>query len=174
VLATTSRRTGEAATRALRGALASTPGELFAPADDGENPFLGYLAWADRFVITGDSESMLAEATSLGRPVAIFPLPERPSFRVLRFFREWVLRRATAEPAGPRGSGRPQRGLERLCGRLIENGFVRPARDLERLHDDLIARGVAYRLGEAGDACGPPLREADVVAERVRRLMGMG
>ena len=117
---------------------------------------------------------MLAEATSLGMPVYIYPLPQRPSFRLLRFFRELVRNRATAEPLGPRGTGRPQRGLERLCGRLIEHGFVRPSRDLELLHQDLIRRGVALRFGAAGVVpSGPPLRELDDVADRVRSMMGL-
>ena len=174
VLATTSRRTGDRASSAVRDALSETPGEVYGPDDPGENPFLGYLAWADQLVITADSESMLAEATSLGMPVYIYPLPQRLSFRLLRFFRELVRNRATAEPLGPRGTGRPQRGLERLCGRLIEHGFVRPSRDLELLHQDLIRRGVALRFGAAGVVpSGPPLRELDDVADRVRSMMGL-
>jgi len=173
VLASTSRRTSLAAGEALAGALATVPGLLYRPGDPGENPYLGLLAWADRLVVTGDSESALMEATSLGRPVLVYPLPERPSFRLLRALREAVWRRATAQPAGPRGTGRPQQGLERLCARLIERGFVRPTRDLGRLHEDLVRRGAAQRFGEAQAALGgEPLREAPLVARRVRRMLG--
>jgi hypothetical protein len=42
----------------------------------GDNPYLGLLAHADRFVVTGDSVSMMVEVARLGRPLAIFPLPE--------------------------------------------------------------------------------------------------
>ncbi|MCH7707969.1 MAG: mitochondrial fission ELM1 family protein, partial [Myxococcales bacterium] len=174
VLATTSRRTGDRASSALRDALSETPGEVYGPNDPGENPFLGYLAWADQLVITADSETLLAEATSLGKPVYIYPLPQRLSFRLLRFFRELVLNGAMAEPLGPRGTGRPQRGLQRLCGRLIEHGLVRPSRDLELLHQDLISRGVALHFGTAGVVpSGPPLHELEDVAERVRSMMGV-
>ncbi|KAG9459026.1 hypothetical protein H6P81_003534 [Aristolochia fimbriata] len=40
---------------------------------DGEdpNPHLGHLAWADAFVITADSVSMLSEACSTGKPVYV-------------------------------------------------------------------------------------------------------
>ncbi|XP_021723350.1 mitochondrial fission protein ELM1-like [Chenopodium quinoa] len=40
---------------------------------DGEepNPHLGHLAWADAFVITADSISMLSEACSTGKPVYV-------------------------------------------------------------------------------------------------------
>ena len=41
----------------------------------GENPYLGLLALADRFVVTSDSISMLVEVASLRRPLAIFDLP---------------------------------------------------------------------------------------------------
>ena len=37
-----------------------------------DNPYLALLAHADRFVVTGDSVSMMVEVASLGRPLAIF------------------------------------------------------------------------------------------------------
>jgi hypothetical protein len=143
LLATTSRRLGTSATDAFAEAIGEIAFLHRWRPEDPENPYLGLLAHADVFVITGDSESMLAEATSLGKPVAIFPLPVRRSFRLLSAAREWVWRRATAKPVGPRGTPRPQRGLERACGKAIERGFVRPSRDLERLHAALIAAGLA-------------------------------
>ncbi|RYJ02153.1 MAG: hypothetical protein EON47_08425, partial [Acetobacteraceae bacterium] len=47
VLATTSRRTGAAATEALSAALAGLPHRLYRWGDAGGNPFAGFLAWAD-------------------------------------------------------------------------------------------------------------------------------
>jgi hypothetical protein len=38
-------------------------------ADDGENPYRGYLAAADRIVVTPDSVNMLSEACATGKPV---------------------------------------------------------------------------------------------------------
>ncbi|XP_022144777.1 mitochondrial fission protein ELM1-like isoform X2 [Momordica charantia] len=38
---------------------------------EGPNPHLGHLAWADAFVITADSVSMLSEACSIGKPVYV-------------------------------------------------------------------------------------------------------
>lgn len=35
------------------------------------NPHMGHLAWADAFVITADSVSMLSEACSTGKPVYV-------------------------------------------------------------------------------------------------------
>lgn len=37
----------------------------------GPNPHLGHLAWANAFVITADSVSMLSEACSTGKPVYV-------------------------------------------------------------------------------------------------------
>uniref|UniRef100_A0A0E0KQC8 Mitochondrial fission protein ELM1 n=1 Tax=Oryza punctata TaxID=4537 RepID=A0A0E0KQC8_ORYPU len=38
---------------------------------EGPNPHLGHLAWADAFIITADSVSMLSEACSTGKPVYV-------------------------------------------------------------------------------------------------------
>lgn len=172
VLATASRRTGGAAIEAVAGELADVPHWLYRPGEAAENPYLGYLACADSFVVTADSESILAEATSLGKPVSIYPLPERPSFRLLHFFREAMLRRAVAQPLGPRATARPQQGLERFCARLIERGFVRPSRDLSLLHEDLMRRGLAAPYGEVPvPTSSPP--EIESVAREVRALLGM-
>jgi mitochondrial fission protein ELM1 len=174
LFATTSRRLGPAATEAFCAAI----GEIhflhrWRP-DDPRNPYLGLLAHADAFVITGDSESMLAEATSLGRPVAIYRLPVRASFRLLSAVREWVWRRATAKPLGPRGTPRPQRGLERWCGKAIEHGYVRPPRDLDRLHAGLFERGAARPFdGSLPLARGAARDDRAEVAAAVRALMGV-
>jgi mitochondrial fission protein ELM1 len=173
LLTVTSRRTGAGATDALREALDGLPGLFHAHDDAGPNPFLGFLAWADVLVVSADSESMLAEAASLGKPIWIYPLPVRTIFRVLRALREVVVRRAEAQPPGPRGTGRPQRGLELFCARLIERGFVHPPRDLALLHDFLIRRRIAQHFGAADPPPGgAPLREAEMVARRVRTLLG--
>ena len=77
VYVTTSRRTQTEATDALAGALPGNA-QLFrwqADARPEDNPYLGLLAHADRFVVTGDSVSMLVEVARLGKPLAIFPLP---------------------------------------------------------------------------------------------------
>jgi hypothetical protein len=71
VLASTSRRTGEAATAALAEALRGVPHRLFRWGDGGPNPYLGFLAWADAVVVTGDSVSMLSEALATSGPVFI-------------------------------------------------------------------------------------------------------
>jgi mitochondrial fission protein ELM1 len=71
VLATTSRRTGHAATEALAAALAGAPHRLFRWGEAGPNPYLGFLAWADAAVVSGDSVSMISEALATAAPVFI-------------------------------------------------------------------------------------------------------
>ena len=71
ILATTSRRTGEAAAAAVAQRLEAKPARLFRWGDAGPNPFAGFLAWADAVVVTGDSVSMLSEALAAAAPVFV-------------------------------------------------------------------------------------------------------
>jgi mitochondrial fission protein ELM1 len=71
VMATTSRRTGTEAGQALAAALSPVPHRLFRWGEAGRNPYLGFLAWAEAVVVTGDSVSMLSEALATEVPVFI-------------------------------------------------------------------------------------------------------
>jgi len=75
VLATTSRRTGEAATEAIAAALAGVPNMLHRFGATGENPYLSILADADIIVATGDSISMISEALMTAAPLYIVDPP---------------------------------------------------------------------------------------------------
>src|SRR5581483_10694561 len=72
LIATPSRRTGAAALAAFRAGL----GDLSAWVWDGsgDNPYYALLAYADRFVVTADSVSMVSEAAATGKPVQILDL----------------------------------------------------------------------------------------------------
>lgn len=77
-LVSVSRRTPRDVADALRGVFAKLPGLFWAGDADGENPYAGLLAWADRFVVTPDSVNMLSEACATGKPVRTFaPRPIR-------------------------------------------------------------------------------------------------
>ena len=71
VIATTSRRTGDAAAVALADALAPIPHHLYCWGAKGPNPFTAILALADRLVVTADSISMLSEALMTTSPLFI-------------------------------------------------------------------------------------------------------
>ncbi len=122
---TPSRRTGEAALRALRERLAGVPHYFW----DGsaENPYFGLLAHADALLVTGDSVNMVSEAASTGKPVHVIEL-EGGSAKFRRFhelFRE-------------RGITRPFRGA-------IERWSYPPLDDTARAADE-IRRRIAQRL----------------------------
>ena len=167
---TTSRRTPEAVAEALAAALpAALPGRarLFRWAPEAaDNPYLGLLAHADRFVATGDSISMMVEVARLGRPLAIFPLPVAHP----RLFRLW---RAVAESLLPRDGGGPGReqGLRHALGaRLFRLGVLGYPRDFTDLHETLIGDGLAARLG---DPFPPGGRAPDAIAQVVARIKAL-
>ena len=71
-LVSVSRRTPNAVARKLRAAFAEYPGTFFGGGSDGENPYAGFLAWADRVVVTPASVNMISEASATGKPVYTF------------------------------------------------------------------------------------------------------
>ena len=71
-LVSVSRRTPAASASTLRAALTTFPGVFWSGSVDGENPYAGFLAWADRIVVTPDSVNMLSEAAATGKPVYTF------------------------------------------------------------------------------------------------------
>jgi mitochondrial fission protein ELM1 len=72
VLVTPSRRTGAAIEALFKAKLAGVAGEVWN--GTGDNPYLGYLAYADHIVVTADSVNMACEAASTGKPVHVVPL----------------------------------------------------------------------------------------------------
>ena len=86
-LVTVSRRTPERIVMKLRAAFAAFPGVFFGAVRDGENPYAGFLAWADRIVVTPDSVNMLSEACATGKPVYTFA-PKPIVGKLAEFHRE--------------------------------------------------------------------------------------
>lgn len=157
----TSRRTGAAATTAL--SEGAPQAQLHAwRRDRRDNPYLGYLALADALIVTGESESMLAEAAATGKPLYICPIPERPAGWRGRFAGA-VLR--TAKRGERRLAGR-------VCSGLIESGAVVPPRDLGQLHRALVETGRARYLGDPLVTTLPQrTSEHEEVLRRIRALM---
>lgn len=67
---TTSRRTGAENETILRERLKNLPMHMHDGI--GENPYLGMLALADAIIVTGDSISMISEASATGKPVYVY------------------------------------------------------------------------------------------------------
>jgi mitochondrial fission protein ELM1 len=172
VSAITSARTSPAAIEALAATL-DRPHRLD-PWRKGaaKNPYLAHLAKADVLVVTGESESMLSEAAETGKPVYIYPLPEKlPGVRSR--LSNWVVDRAYSRPRKSKGTVRPQQGIEYVCARAVQRGFIRPRRDLKLLHEVMIERGLAHRWGEPLTLQRHiPMNEVEQIAQRVRDLLG--
>lgn len=156
LLVTTSPRTSTEATDALFDAI-SGPAELYRwrPADD-NNPYLTYLGMADRFIVTAESASLIAEACCMGRPVELFPLPGKSN-----------------TPVGKSGGAQ----LSGLRAWLTAAGWTAPRRRLDALHDAVVARGLATWCGQ--EVTAPRVEqhrlddELSSVAQRVRGLLGL-
>ena len=119
------------------------------PTNEDENAYLAYLALADRFIVTADSASMLAEACSTGRPVELFDwTPRRQPKRLLRLFP----------------------GSQRLAEALIYWGIIKPKRDFQALHRELTERGLlcSHRQEQSLQAVKP-----DDLARTVTRIRGL-
>ena len=161
----TSRRSGAAVEAALRRGAAAAELHCWRRGQH-ENPYLGYLALADVLVVTGESESMLAEAADAAKPLYIYPIPARRPTWGARLA-GWVLARA-------RRGGSP---LARLCGSLIQGGFVVPPRDLDLMHRGMVEAGVARQFGAppssggAADATAAHAPRFAVLVGRVRQLL---
>ncbi len=136
LLIATGPRTSAAATDAFLSEI-SAPSFCHRWGQEGENPYLGFVALADRFVVTNDSVSMTHEATQTERPVHIFPLVQSQG---------WFhsgLRRIDQKMR------RGHSFLSRCYLWLIHSGVFFPPRSAADYFDGIIAQGRANRLGEA-------------------------
>jgi mitochondrial fission protein ELM1 len=150
---TTSRRTPAAVVEALAAGLPATA-RLYRWDGGGDNPYHALLGLADRVIVTGDSISMMVEVARLGRPLAIFALPEQPG-----------LRPRSALGRGLAGAGG---ALEPLAELLFRLRIAKYPRDLAEIHRRLYARGLAVPLGAPFPP--PAARPADDLAAAVARV----
>jgi uncharacterized protein len=88
-LVSTSRRTPRERVRALREQLSQLPGVFWGGLEDGKNPYAGFLAWADRIIVSADSVNMISEACATGKPVHAFAL-QIPSGKLGTFHRALI------------------------------------------------------------------------------------
>lgn len=104
LMVTTSRRSSPEATAALVAALGDVPSNIFQWGDEGDNPYMGYLALADHIIVTGDSMSMCSEVCATGVPVYIYAPKKLTSHKHGRLH----------EDLYKRGFARPLEGAETL------------------------------------------------------------
>ncbi len=173
IFAVTSPRTSHEVTQAIEDALSPPHSVHRWTPNQTANPYYAYLLGGDIIVVTGESESMLAEAASLGKPVYIIPIPERQANWVTSL-NEWIVQRAHSRPLNKRGTVRPQQGIEKICSRLLQLGLVQPRRSLTQFHQSLIQQGIALPFGEPlRNGTRPQLREGEKVAEKIQDILGV-
>jgi mitochondrial fission protein ELM1 len=155
LLVSSSARTPVAAFTELQ-AYISVPAHIHAwRAGQTENPYLAYLALADRLVVTGESMSMLTEAAYTGKPLYIFDPGDTGSWwRYRHNYRFKPLSHHFAMRFAPR----------------------RMHRDVGRIQQQLVQDGRAVWLGEPFPGGGGLKQPDDVerAVERVRALFGSG
>jgi uncharacterized protein len=155
----TSRRTPAAVIAALQ---AAAPSALFDVWDKHrvDNPYMRFLAHADVMVVTGESESMIAEAVSSQKPLTIYPLREKP----MQLKHRLALRAfKAAGKAGTAGA---------LARTLLHNGWLVPARDLKLMHQVLVERGQATVFeGQINEAKPVGSAEIELLQAEIKRLI---
>ena len=131
LMVATSRRTGPELTELLR---AEMRGHIEFHAwqpDRNGNPYLGYLAWSDAVIVTGDSSSMCTEACAAGCPVYIFAPPGLAGSKHGRLHRALYDRGSARPLAGTAGDA----GLEEWRGEPLDDAAVVAAEIRRRLAD---------------------------------------
>jgi mitochondrial fission protein ELM1 len=168
LLVTTSARTPPAATDALLTAL-SCPAYVYRWSPNTEhNPYYGYLALAQAFIVTGESVSMLTEACATQKPVYIFPFG----------YGKWAMGGTENENLQNVWSSHTQTAksfrLKALTHKLgVAVGPHRMQRDIRIMHDWLISTGRAVWLGQTFPSGSPPTLSDDISqsVKRVRELL---
>ena len=160
---TTSRRTPSSVVQKLKAGI--SPGaQLFEwTPDASENPYLGLLGLADRFIVTGDSISMMVEVVRLGKPLEILPLPcgfLGTLDQLRRSAARWLF--------DPKISLAKDRLRQLLARMAYHSRFVRHTRHYPGFHQMLVDLELA---NYAGQDFNPPKRKApDDVGEVVQRI----
>jgi len=168
LLVSTSRRTKPEVTAVIE-TLMPEQGFFYRWSPDNEsNPYRGILGLADRFVVTGESISMLVEVVRQQKPLAIAPLPiQRKSIALRsRFVMQHLCFPLGAEPNYLQGL------RERLGEILVRIGMLEYRRDFSLFHQQVIKQGLAVWLGEPfPTTLNVPPNELPLVVERVKALL---
>ncbi len=172
LLVTTSARTPAKAIDALEAEI-RVPAFVYRWSKDAtDNPYFGFLALADRLIVTCDSMSMLAEACSTEKPVFIFDLARGPDSR----------RPPLPSADDIRGRSPTERLADyRLQPLIYRFGLVaapkRLTRDVTIIHRRQVEAGRAVWLGDPWreeSGLAPPLADLDRAAAAVRALFAEG
>jgi mitochondrial fission protein ELM1 len=134
------------------------------PAPPAANPYPALLALCDRFLVTSDSASMIADAGITDKPLELFMLPESHglvSWRGLGLSID-TRRRARAR------AGLPADALDRFRDFLVRNRLMIPYRDMRDLLHVLQRAGVVGDLEKAKPGIGRELQQQELAKVGVR------
>ncbi len=161
---TDSARTPAAAWRTFLASLSCPVQSYQWTPGDKANPYPGFLACADRLVVTGESMSMLTEAAATGKPLYVFDLADCPAvapdpaqadcrhwWRIAHNYRYKPLTHRLAMRFAPR---RMRRDIARIQQRLVDSG-----------------RAVWAATGAVALASDAVAADLQTVAARVRSLL---
>jgi mitochondrial fission protein ELM1 len=163
---TTSRRTPAAIVERLKQDLPEAARLFEWQMNAAENPYMGLLGLADRFIVTGDSISMMVEVTRLGKPLEILPLP----CGLIGTLDQ--LRRSLARWLFNPGSGGSRDRLRAKLARLVYHSrFIRHTRHYPGFHQKLVDLGLATWFGQASRP--PSGHYPDDVSQVVRRIQAL-
>ena len=123
------------------------------------NPYFGFLALADSFIVTAESISMLTESCATGKPVYLYDA-SRPEH--------------AGEPSEPNYITIEPRHPVRTLGTWLRNhlGPRRLRRDITRIHENLIQQKRILLLGDTGDETALSMNDDDL-QNTVRRVQGL-
>ena len=110
------------------------------------NPYLGFLALADDFIVTSDSASMIAEAVATEKPVALFDMPLKKRAKLLTrrpTNRHWLKLR---DALTIRGLWFPARDMVAYQQQLRAEGYLN---SIDR--SNLASRAQPFRSKKPGD-----------------------
>ncbi len=172
VIAVTSRRTSRSAVSALASVFKS-PHRLHRwKPNQKENPYYAFLAHADILVVTGESESMLAEAASTDKPFYIYPVPEISNTGLIAKFKKYYIRHANAHFSRKNKKNSGVRLIDAACAWFMRLGGIIPGRDMNILHNALYSSGRAHPFGDSMvSGTYKPLREAEDVAGWIKNVI---
>jgi mitochondrial fission protein ELM1 len=125
-----------------------------------DNPYRGLLGLADRFIVTGDSISMMVEVIHLKKPLQILPLPTGllgGIDQLRRSLARWLYR-----PADGKLFSQLRIGLARL---VFRSYLIRHTRHYPGFHRLLVDLQLATWLGE------PPLAPAGQLADDMDEVL---
>jgi mitochondrial fission protein ELM1 len=155
----TSRRTPKEAVEAMRAAAPSAFIHVWQK-ERADNPYLSYLANADLLVVTGESESMIAEASATGLPLTIYPLETKPPGMKNR------LVNALTRQTGRGGT------IGRISSKILLAGWIVPIRDLSLMHRAMQEQGRALLFdGRLNTIVPRQSNEFELLADRLVKLV---